>query len=242
MKSESSWAVSKTLGSKFPVPSCRFLQGFFDSYNVNNTIQVKNAPKYLGTTENYLCIHRVCKAPRWSRAGYDVSLFKRIKRKFDHKTQDDTILALKTSLWGLLSYHRWIKYVIKYVIRVKNDCINVWCRCRSATFMICSSTFPNFWQVLTFDDLWHWMTLESISLLRMKKRKTHISSPGSLPLPWRLLRRIRYIINARPSSNAELAATVTRRDGAIFYRLQCRKFRHIKIKTCLHNYMSYVSR
>ena len=37
-----------------------------------------NSPKYVGITENYLCFHRVRKAPRWSRAGYDVSLFKRI--------------------------------------------------------------------------------------------------------------------------------------------------------------------
>ena len=41
-------------------------------------LQVINSPKYVGITENYLCFHRVRKAPRWSRAGYDVSLFKRI--------------------------------------------------------------------------------------------------------------------------------------------------------------------
>ena len=41
-------------------------------------LQVINSPKYVGITENYLCFHRVRKAPRWSRVGYDVSLFKRI--------------------------------------------------------------------------------------------------------------------------------------------------------------------
>ena len=41
-------------------------------------LQVINSPKYVGITENYLCFHRVRKAPQWSRAGYDVSLFKRI--------------------------------------------------------------------------------------------------------------------------------------------------------------------
>ena len=41
-------------------------------------LQVINSPKYVGITENYLCFHRVRKAPRWSRAGYDVSLLKRM--------------------------------------------------------------------------------------------------------------------------------------------------------------------
>ena len=40
--------------------------------------------------ENNLCIHRVRRAPRWSRAGCDVSLFKRIS------------LLLQLKLIGLL--------------------------------------------------------------------------------------------------------------------------------------------
>ena len=41
-------------------------------------LQVINSPKYVGITENYLCFQRVRKALQWSKAGYDVSLFKRI--------------------------------------------------------------------------------------------------------------------------------------------------------------------
>ena len=41
-------------------------------------LQVINSPKNVGITENYLCFHRVRKAHRWSRAGYDVALFNRI--------------------------------------------------------------------------------------------------------------------------------------------------------------------
>ena len=43
-------------------------------------LQVINSPKYVGITENYLCIHRVRKAPRWSRAGCDIALVKRISK------------------------------------------------------------------------------------------------------------------------------------------------------------------
>ena len=42
-------------------------------------LRVINSLKYVGITKNYLCIHRVLKAPWWSRAGYDVSVFKRIR-------------------------------------------------------------------------------------------------------------------------------------------------------------------
>ena len=45
-----------------------------DTENFNATfwvvlkiLQVINSPKYVGITENYLCIHRVRKAPRWEQ-------------------------------------------------------------------------------------------------------------------------------------------------------------------------------
>ena len=54
-------------------------------------LQVKNSPKYVGITENYLCFHRVRKAPRWSIAGYDVSLFKRMLLRM--------LVKLKILIW-----------------------------------------------------------------------------------------------------------------------------------------------
>ena len=61
-------------GPFLSIPVC---SGAFRSIPVSKRTRI-NSPKYVGITENYLCFHRVRKASRRSRTGYDVSLFKRI--------------------------------------------------------------------------------------------------------------------------------------------------------------------
>ena len=55
-----------------------------------------NLPKYVGIMENYLCFHRVRKAPRLSRAGCDVALFNRMGYKAVPRFTGKTRITGKT--------------------------------------------------------------------------------------------------------------------------------------------------